>query len=144
MGSAIVRETLGKAAKTSDKLAALLCVAGNAEASGELAGRLTRMSDDARVLAGALERLAFRDADRKDREKAEREKAYYARKKTQCDTGAEVPGVPTVESATVVEIASEAAQSAVEQAQRTSLFINWAVPIIEDGSESEVEEGQSL
>jgi hypothetical protein len=87
----------------------------------------------------------LRDSDRKDREKAEREKAYYARKKTQCDTGAEVPVAPTAEIQAAMNIASEAASSAAEQALPTGdWFVNWAAPVVEDVSEAEVEEGQSL
>jgi hypothetical protein len=90
------------------------------------------MSDDARVLAGALERLALQDADAKERVKAERERERYHQKKAQA-----------VEAA--VEIAAEAAQSAAEQATSTTpLFINWALPMVEDVNEPEAEEAQNL
>ena len=106
-----VRENLAKASRASDKLAMLLCMAGSAEPAAELSLRLVRMGDDARVLAGALEKLALRDADQKDREKAKRERERYVQKKTQGDVE-----VRTVEIQTVVDIASEASLAAVEQA----------------------------
>ena len=115
-------------------------MAGTAEPAGELAGRLTRMSDDARVLSAALERLALKDSDQRDREKARRQREHDRERwrKTQRDT-TDVPTEPAaVESA--MKIAAEAAAGAADQATHTSLFINWAAPAVEDESEAEENE----
>jgi hypothetical protein len=92
------------------------------------------MSDDARVLAGALERLALRDADAKDRARAAKERARWQEKNLRtARVSREVPA-STAEVQATLNIASEAAAGAAEQ----SYFFNWAAPVIEDESEAEL------
>jgi hypothetical protein len=117
--SPTVRDNLVKARRASDRLASLLCMAGMAESTPELSGRLTRMGDDARVLAGALERMV-------EPQVTVCKKQEYHRPKP-------------------AQIASEASLAAAEQAQGPvfrEYFINWAAPAVEDLSEpSEILEG---
>ncbi len=130
-----VHHNLALASENADRLARYLCLAGTAEPASELAMKLVKMSDDARTLAGALERMSLRDTDAKYRERIEvehekaivqaerdreRAKARYAQKK------AERMEAETQRLEAAIRVAAEASAGAAEQATASPYFFNWA------------------